>query len=164
MQIALIMSLRIAPTAIVDSSAELDDDVEIGHYCVIGPKVAIGRGTRLQNNVTIAGRTAIGRFNHIFPYAVIGNEPQDLSYRGSDTEVVIGADLLGLFPVYYASAGDVLVAGSSAAPFRIRSPKSRAAAITCRALTRCAYSPPVTRLACVCASSGAMAAGLKCRA
>ena len=84
------MSLRIAPTAIVDPSTELDDDVEIGHYCVIGPKVAIGRGTRLQNNVTIAGRTTLGRFNQIFPYTVIGNEPQDLSYRGSDTRVIVG--------------------------------------------------------------------------
>jgi UDP-N-acetylglucosamine acyltransferase len=84
------MSLSIAPTAIVDPKAELADDVEIGHYCVIGPKVTIGRGTRLQNNVTITGRTTIGRFNHIFPYAVIGQEPQDLTYRGSDTRVIIG--------------------------------------------------------------------------
>jgi UDP-N-acetylglucosamine acyltransferase len=84
------MSLRIAPTAIVDPQAELDDDVEIGHGCLIGPKVSIGRGTRLENNVTITGRTTIGRFNRIFPYAVIGHEPQDLSYRGSDTQVVIG--------------------------------------------------------------------------
>jgi UDP-N-acetylglucosamine acyltransferase len=84
------MSLRIAPTAIVDPSAELADGVEIGHYCVIGPKVSIGRGTRLENNVTIAGRTTLGRFNRIFPYAVIGQEPQDISYRGSDTQVIIG--------------------------------------------------------------------------
>jgi UDP-N-acetylglucosamine acyltransferase len=84
------MSLRIAPTAIVDPAAELADDVEIGHYCVVGPKVSIGRGTRLENNVTLAGRTMLGRFNHIFPYAVIGQEPQDLSYRGSDTRVLIG--------------------------------------------------------------------------
>lgn len=84
------MSLRIAPTAIVDPSAELDADVEIGHYCVIGPKVTIGRGTRLENNVTITGRTTLGRFNHVFPYAVVGQEPQDISYRGSDTRVIIG--------------------------------------------------------------------------
>lgn len=84
------MSLRIAPTAIVDPRAELADDVEIGHFCVIGPKVTIGRGTRLQNNVTVTGRTILGRFNHVFPYTVIGNEPQDLTYRGSDSQVVIG--------------------------------------------------------------------------
>jgi len=84
------MSVRIASTAIVDPSAELDDDVEIGHYCVIGPKVSIGRGTRLENNVTITGRTILGRGNRIFPYTVIGEEPQDLTYRGSDTRVIIG--------------------------------------------------------------------------
>jgi UDP-N-acetylglucosamine acyltransferase len=84
------MPLRIAPTAVVDPKAELADDVEIGHFCIVGPKVTIGRGTRLQNNVTITGRATLGRFNHIFPYTVIGAEPQDLSYRGSDTQVTIG--------------------------------------------------------------------------
>jgi UDP-N-acetylglucosamine acyltransferase len=84
------MPLRIAPTAVVDPKAELADDVEIGPFCVIGPKVVIGRGTRLQNNVTLTGRTTLGRFNHVFPYAVIGNEPQDITYRGSDTRVIVG--------------------------------------------------------------------------
>ncbi len=84
------MATQIAPTAIVDPRAELADDVEIGHYCMIGPKVSIGRGTRLENNVTLTGRTTLGRCNHVFPYTVIGSEPQDLSYRGSDTRVMIG--------------------------------------------------------------------------
>jgi UDP-N-acetylglucosamine acyltransferase len=64
--------------------------VEIGPFCVIGPDVVIGSGTRLENSVAVMGRTAIGRFNHIFPGVVIGGEPQDLSYQGSDTQVVIG--------------------------------------------------------------------------
>ncbi len=53
----------------------------IGHHCVIGAGVQIGRGTRLENNVTINGNTRIGRNNHLFPNVVIGAEPQDLSTK-----------------------------------------------------------------------------------
>lgn len=84
------MATYIAENSSIDPRAEIDSDVEIGPFCVIGPKVRIGRGTRLANHVTISGRTTIGQHNHIFPGAVIGGDPQDLSYRGSDTQVVIG--------------------------------------------------------------------------
>jgi UDP-N-acetylglucosamine acyltransferase len=84
------MSLKIAPTAVIDPRAEIAADVEIGHHCVIGPLVSIGRGTQLMNNVTLTGKVSLGRFNRIFPYTVIGADPQDLSYRGTETEVVLG--------------------------------------------------------------------------
>jgi UDP-N-acetylglucosamine acyltransferase len=84
------MPTIIAHTAIVDPRAQLDDDVRIGPFCVIGPHAQIGRGTRLENHVTITGHTTIGRENHFFPNCVIGGDPQDLSYRGSPTQVVIG--------------------------------------------------------------------------
>ncbi|HTN77163.1 MAG TPA: acyl-ACP--UDP-N-acetylglucosamine O-acyltransferase, partial [Pirellulaceae bacterium] len=82
--------IHIAPTAVVDPKAELADDVVVGPYCVVGPLVKIGQGTQLDSHVTITGDTLIGSFNHIFPNAVIGGEPQDLSYRGSNTRVEIG--------------------------------------------------------------------------
>ncbi len=78
------------PTAVVDPHAELAEEVEIGPHCVIGPHARIGRGTRLCNHVTILGRTTLGQENRIFPGVVLGAEPQDLSYRGSDTGLVIG--------------------------------------------------------------------------
>jgi UDP-N-acetylglucosamine acyltransferase len=84
------MTRHISPHALVDRSAELGDDVSIGPFCVIGPHVSIGAGTRLDNNVTVTGYVRLGCHNHIYPGAVIGGEPQDLSYRGSDTCVVIG--------------------------------------------------------------------------
>lgn len=84
------MTTHVAETAVIDPRAEIADDVVIGPFCVIGPKVVIGRGTRLENNVTLMGRVTIGDFNHLFPGAVIGGDPQDLSYQGSDTQVVIG--------------------------------------------------------------------------
>lgn len=84
------MTALIAPTAAVDPAAEIDHGVEVGPFCVVGPNARIGRGTRLLNSVTIMGHVTIGRENVIYPTVVIGGEPQDISYSGSDTQVVIG--------------------------------------------------------------------------
>jgi len=78
------------PTAVVDPRAELAQGVEVGPHCVVGPQVRIGRGTRLMGHVTVMGRVTLGDENRIFPGAVLGGDPQDVSYRGSDTELVIG--------------------------------------------------------------------------
>jgi UDP-N-acetylglucosamine acyltransferase len=84
------MPIHVEPSAVVDPRAELDDDVRIGPFCVIGPQARIGRGTTLANNVTIMGRVTLGMDNTIFPNAVLGGDPQDISYRGSDTQVIVG--------------------------------------------------------------------------
>ncbi len=84
------MATYIAENVAIDPRAQIDEDVEIGPFCVIGPHVRIGRGTRLENSVTLMGRVAIGQFNHIWPGTIIGGEPQDVSYSGADTRVVIG--------------------------------------------------------------------------
>lgn len=84
------MATYIADSAVVDPRAEIAEDVHIGPFCVIGPHVTIGRGTRLENSVTVMGHVTIGEENHLFPHTVIGGHPQDLSYRGTDTKVIIG--------------------------------------------------------------------------
>src|SRR5262245_10179128 len=84
------MTIHVEPSAAIDPRAELDDEVRVGPFCVVGPKARIGRGTHLLNNVTVMGRVTIGDHNRIFPGAVLGGDPQDISYRGSDTEVLIG--------------------------------------------------------------------------
>jgi UDP-N-acetylglucosamine acyltransferase len=86
------MSTHVETSAVVDPRAELDDEVHVGPFCVVGPQARIGRGTHLLNSVTILGRVTIGQNNRIFPGSVLGGEPQDISYRGSDTEVLIGDD------------------------------------------------------------------------
>ena len=84
------MAGSISDKALVDPRATLAEDVEIGPFCVLGPDVTIGRGTRLLNHVTVMGRVTIGQSNRLYPGVVIGGEPQDLSYRGSPTQVLIG--------------------------------------------------------------------------
>ena len=83
---------KISPHAVVDETAEIAEDVEIGPFCVIGPHVKIDSGCKLLNNVTILGHTTIGKRNVFFPNAVIGAAPQDLKYRGGDTRLIIGDD------------------------------------------------------------------------
>ncbi|MBN2022273.1 MAG: acyl-ACP--UDP-N-acetylglucosamine O-acyltransferase [Pirellulales bacterium] len=84
------MAIQIGQHVSIDPRAEIAEDVRIGPFSVIGPEARIGRGTRLENNVTLMGRVTLGEFNHVYPGAVIGGEPQDLSYAGSCTEVIVG--------------------------------------------------------------------------
>ncbi len=84
------MIAAISDMAVVDPLAELEEDVEIGPFCVVGPGVHIGRATRLISQVTLSGRVRLGQGNTLYPGVVIGAEPQDLSYRGQPTRVVIG--------------------------------------------------------------------------
>lgn len=84
------MAMFVNEHSYIDARAEIDDHVEIGPFCTIGPHVRIGKGTRLENHVTVMGHVTIGENNRIFPNVVIGGDPQDLSYRGGETKVLIG--------------------------------------------------------------------------
>ena len=77
-------------TAIIDSNAKISKDVSIGPYTVIGPNVEIGDETEIQSHVNITGNTKIGKNNKIYPFASIGNDPQDLKYKGEETKLEIG--------------------------------------------------------------------------
>lgn len=84
------MATNIHSTAVVDSGAELGENVEIGPYCVIFSGVKIGDGSRLQNHVTIDGPTTIGKENTFYSYASIGQRSQDLKYEGEPTYLEVG--------------------------------------------------------------------------
>jgi UDP-N-acetylglucosamine acyltransferase len=84
----------IHPTAIVDSKAELADDVTIGAYTIIKGHVRIGAGTKVQEHSHIHGHTVIGRNCRIGPTALVGLDPQDLKYKGVDTRLVIGDEVI----------------------------------------------------------------------
>jgi len=80
------------PTAVIEPGARLAAGVRIGPYCVVSAGAVIGRGTLLENHVTIMGTVRIGERNRIYPNCVIGGDPQDVSYRGTATSVEIGDD------------------------------------------------------------------------
>ncbi len=84
------MATQIHSTAVVSPGAELGQDVTVGPYTVIGPRVRVGDGTRIGPQVVIDGVTTIGRDNVFFGQANIGADPQDLSYEGEPTHLVIG--------------------------------------------------------------------------
>jgi len=83
---------EIHPSAVIAPEAEIADDSIIGAFTVIGPKVRIGAGCVIGPHGVIDGRTTIGSRNRIDPFVAIGQPPQDFSYAGEDTEVVIGDD------------------------------------------------------------------------
>lgn len=82
----------IHPSAFIDRTAEIGRDVEVGPHCYVGPAVVVGEGCVLRNNVTIAAHTTMGRGNVFFAGAVVGEDPQDLKYKGQLTRLEIGDD------------------------------------------------------------------------
>lgn len=81
----------IHPTAQVAGGAALGADVEIGPYCIVGPKVVLADGVRLISHVVIEGATEIGAATQVHPFAVLGGSPQHLAHKGEETRLVIGA-------------------------------------------------------------------------
>jgi UDP-N-acetylglucosamine acyltransferase len=77
-------------SAVVDPSARIGSDVEIGAFTIIGADVEIGDGTRIGPHCSIHGPTRIGRDNRIHGHAAIGGDPQDKKYRGERVELAIG--------------------------------------------------------------------------
>ena len=87
-----VRSAEIHPTAVVSPEARLGHNVQIGPHSVIGPRVEIGPDCVIGTSVLIVGNTRIGRGNHFYHGAAVGNDPQDLKYGGEETFVEIGDD------------------------------------------------------------------------
>lgn len=77
-------------TAIIHESARLGTDVEVGPFSVIGADVEIGAGSRIGSHTVIQGPTRMGRGNQIYPFASVGEAPQDKKYRNESTRLEIG--------------------------------------------------------------------------
>ncbi len=76
--------------SIIHQDAKISSNVEIGPYVVIGPNVKISENVIVHSHVNISGDTTIGDGCKIFPFASIGNDPQDLKYKGEKTKLIIG--------------------------------------------------------------------------
>ena len=76
--------------SVIHEEAKISATAEIGPYVVIGPKVEIGNNVKIHSHVNISGNTKIGDGTIIYPFASLGNDPQDLKYNGEDTKLEIG--------------------------------------------------------------------------
>ena len=84
--------LEIHPSASIHPKAQLHEGVIVGQGAIIGPEVIIGSGTSVGPNSIVDGKTILGKNNKIFPNVFLGLEPQDLKYKGANTELIIGDD------------------------------------------------------------------------
>lgn len=82
--------MPIHPTAIVDPGARIPSSCIIGPYSVVGPDVEMGEHCELLSHVVLGGPTRLGSHNRIFPFASVGQEPQDLKFKGEKTRLEIG--------------------------------------------------------------------------
>ncbi|MDR0640756.1 MAG: acyl-ACP--UDP-N-acetylglucosamine O-acyltransferase [Holosporales bacterium] len=84
----------IHPTAIIEDGATIGDGSVVGPYCCISKDVVIGDNVMLKSHVVITGHTSIGDNSVIFPFASLGQIPQDLKYKGEQARLEIGANTM----------------------------------------------------------------------
>ncbi|MEM1065992.1 MAG: acyl-ACP--UDP-N-acetylglucosamine O-acyltransferase [Pseudomonadota bacterium] len=84
-------SASIHPSAVIEDGAEIGAGATIGPFCTIGAQVQLGPAVELKSHVVVTGHTEIGEETMIFPFAVIGEIPQDLKFKGEKSRLVIGA-------------------------------------------------------------------------
>jgi UDP-N-acetylglucosamine acyltransferase len=100
-------AVTIHPTAVVDPGARIGDGVTIGPYTIIGPDVSIGAGTSVGSHCVFEGWTEIGPDCRITHSVCLGQEPQDVKYRGEETYVRIGArNLIREFTTVHRATGE----------------------------------------------------------
>jgi len=84
-------SARIHPAALVDPGAVIGAGVTVGPFAVIGPEVTLAAGVTVKSHAVVTGWTDIGEGTTIFPFATVGEVPQDLKYAGERTRLSVGA-------------------------------------------------------------------------
>jgi UDP-N-acetylglucosamine acyltransferase len=82
---------EVHPTALVEEGAEIGRGCRIGAFACVGPEVRLAEGVVLKNHAVVTGWTDIGAGTVVFPFAVVGEVPQDLKYAGERTRLVVGA-------------------------------------------------------------------------
>jgi UDP-N-acetylglucosamine acyltransferase len=82
--------MSIHPTAVVDPSARVPESCTIGPYCILHAGVELGESCELVSHVVIGGPSHFGSHNKIYPFAALGMDPQDITYRGEPTRLEVG--------------------------------------------------------------------------
>ncbi len=84
------MAVSIHPLAVVDSAAELGEDVAIGPFCTVGPNARLGDRTTLRSHVSVDGHTTLGKECEVWPFASLGGKTQDLKFQGGAPQLIVG--------------------------------------------------------------------------
>lgn len=84
--------MSIHPSAVIEDGAQIDPSATVGPFCVVGGQVVLGADVVLKSHVVVTGQTTVGEGTVIFPFAVIGEIPQDLKFKGEGetSRLVIG--------------------------------------------------------------------------
>jgi len=81
---------NIHPSAVIEDGAQIADGCVIGPFCVVGAQVVLHENVTLKSHVVVSGQTTIGADTVVFPFASIGEVPQDLKFKGEPTRLEIG--------------------------------------------------------------------------
>ncbi|GAB7022503.1 acyl-ACP--UDP-N-acetylglucosamine O-acyltransferase [Salidesulfovibrio brasiliensis] len=84
------MASSIHPTAVIDPTATIGEDVTVGPYVVVEANSTVGDGCKLEPFALIKANVTMGKANHVHSNAVIGGDPQHLGYKGEDTFLRVG--------------------------------------------------------------------------
>ena len=84
------MMSQVHPSSFISKDVELGSNVIIGPFCYLNGNIKINNNTELKSHVTISGKTSIGKNNKFYPFSNIGCDPQDLKFKGEDSELIIG--------------------------------------------------------------------------
>lgn len=82
---------KIHPSAVVEDGAVIGANVEVGAFTLIGPEVTVADGCLIKSHVVLTGWTELGPDCEIYPFASVGEVPQDLKFAGERTQLIIGA-------------------------------------------------------------------------
>lgn len=82
--------MSIHPSAVIEEGAHIGNGCVIGPFCHVGPNVILHDNVTLKSHVVVTGHTTIGSDTVVFPFASLGEIPQDLKFKGEETRLVIG--------------------------------------------------------------------------
>lgn len=84
------MMSRIHPNSFISKDVQLGNNINIGPFCYLNGDIKIDDNTELKSHISVSGKTTIGKNNIFYPFSNIGCDPQDLKYKGEDSELIIG--------------------------------------------------------------------------
>ena len=86
------MTSQVHPNSFISDKVQLGNNVVIGPFCYLNGNIKIDDNTELKSHIVISGNTTIGKNNKFYPFTNIGCDPQDLKFKGEDSELLIGND------------------------------------------------------------------------